>query len=122
MKVVLDSSATMSMALRSDLEVSYNTTDDHNSKTVQYVEQIRILQTCEVAVAVVTHNTVELEVVIWLLVSLFHPLAAYVGVSCNHYYKQLNTLYVSAQYNLKNGVFWDVTPCGSCKNRRFGGT
>jgi hypothetical protein len=20
---------------------------------------------------------------------------------------------------LKNGVFWDVTPCGSCKNRRF---
>jgi beta-galactosidase/beta-glucuronidase len=23
---------------------------------------------------------------------------------------------------LKNGVFWDVTPCGSRKNRRFGGT
>jgi hypothetical protein len=23
---------------------------------------------------------------------------------------------------LKKGVFWDVTPCGSCKNRRFGGT
>jgi hypothetical protein len=23
---------------------------------------------------------------------------------------------------MKNGVFWDVTPCGSCKNRRFGGT
>jgi hypothetical protein len=22
----------------------------------------------------------------------------------------------------KNGVFWDVTPCGSCENRRFGGT
>jgi hypothetical protein len=22
---------------------------------------------------------------------------------------------------LKNGVFWVVTPCGSCKNRRFGG-
>jgi hypothetical protein len=21
---------------------------------------------------------------------------------------------------MKNGVFWDVTPCGSCKNRRFG--
>jgi hypothetical protein len=20
---------------------------------------------------------------------------------------------------MKNGVFWDVTPCGSCKNRRF---
>jgi hypothetical protein len=23
---------------------------------------------------------------------------------------------------LKNAVFWDVTPCGSCRNRRFGGT
>jgi hypothetical protein len=23
---------------------------------------------------------------------------------------------------MKNGVFWDVTPCGSCKNRRLGGT
>jgi hypothetical protein len=26
------------------------------------------------------------------------------------------------QTQLKNGVFWDVAPCGSCKNRRFGGT
>jgi hypothetical protein len=23
---------------------------------------------------------------------------------------------------MKNGVFWDVMPRGSCKNRRFGGT
>jgi hypothetical protein len=23
---------------------------------------------------------------------------------------------------MKNCVFWDVTPCGSCKNRRCGGT
>jgi hypothetical protein len=23
---------------------------------------------------------------------------------------------------LKNAVFWDVTPCGSCKDRRFGGS
>jgi hypothetical protein len=23
---------------------------------------------------------------------------------------------------VKNGVLWDVTPCGSCKNRRYGGT
>jgi hypothetical protein len=23
---------------------------------------------------------------------------------------------------MKNCVFWDVTPCCSCKNRRFGGT
>jgi hypothetical protein len=24
--------------------------------------------------------------------------------------------------NMKNCVFWDVRPCGSYKNRRFGGT
>jgi hypothetical protein len=23
---------------------------------------------------------------------------------------------------MNDGIFWDVTPCGSCKNRRFGGT
>jgi hypothetical protein len=23
---------------------------------------------------------------------------------------------------MKNAVFWDVTPCGSCKNSRFEGT
>jgi hypothetical protein len=23
---------------------------------------------------------------------------------------------------MKNAVFWDVTPCGSCKNRHFGRT
>jgi hypothetical protein len=23
---------------------------------------------------------------------------------------------------VKNAVFWDLTPCGSCENRRFGGT
>jgi hypothetical protein len=24
--------------------------------------------------------------------------------------------------SMKNAAFWDLTPCGSCKNRRFGGT
>jgi hypothetical protein len=23
---------------------------------------------------------------------------------------------------MKNAIFWDVTPCGSCKNQHFGGT
>jgi hypothetical protein len=31
-------------------------------------------------------------------------------------------LYMYIFRTLKNGVFWDVTPCGSCKNRRFAGT
>jgi hypothetical protein len=29
---------------------------------------------------------------------------------------------ISTAVTMKNGVFWDVTPCGSCKNRRVGGT
>jgi hypothetical protein len=29
---------------------------------------------------------------------------------------------VSTAVTMKNGVFWDLTPFGSCKNRGFGGT
>jgi hypothetical protein len=29
---------------------------------------------------------------------------------------------IEQAYDEKNGVFWVVTPCDSCKNRRFGGT
>jgi hypothetical protein len=29
---------------------------------------------------------------------------------------------ISTAQLMKNGVFWYVTPCSSCKNRRFGGT
>jgi hypothetical protein len=35
---------------------------------------------------------------------------------------ELSPLLLRPCIGLKNGVFWDVTPCGSCKNRRFGGT
>jgi hypothetical protein len=31
-------------------------------------------------------------------------------------------LEVFTAVTMKSDVFWDVTPCGSCKNRRFGGT
>jgi hypothetical protein len=30
--------------------------------------------------------------------------------------------WINVVLSVKNGVFWDVTPGGSCKNRRFGGT
>jgi hypothetical protein len=29
---------------------------------------------------------------------------------------------IQIKTTLQNGVFWDVTPCDSCKNQRFGGT
>jgi hypothetical protein len=35
---------------------------------------------------------------------------------------QSKRIVVPTHISLKNCVFWDVTPCGSCKNRRFGGT
>jgi hypothetical protein len=42
-----------------------------------------------------------------------------------HFYK-LASLYVRLEVfmavTMKNDVFWDVTPCGSCEKRRFGGT
>jgi hypothetical protein len=41
-------------------------------------------------------------------------------------YVKHNNVYVRFEVfmavTMKNGVFWDVMPCGSCKNRRFGGT
>jgi hypothetical protein len=30
--------------------------------------------------------------------------------------------FLQPEITLKNGVFWDVTPSGSCKKRLFGGT
>jgi hypothetical protein len=46
--------------------------------------------------------------------------------SCLLFYKRrfVNGVRIedSTAVTMKNGVFLDVTPCGSCKNRRFGGT
>jgi hypothetical protein len=36
--------------------------------------------------------------------------------------KCVERLEVFMAVTMKNGVFWVVTPCGSCKNWRFGGT
>jgi hypothetical protein len=39
-------------------------------------------------------------------------------VEVHNYYVRFE---VFMAVTMKNGVFWDVTPCGSCKNRHFGG-
>jgi hypothetical protein len=36
--------------------------------------------------------------------------------------QRISLLELKVSFALKNGVFWDVTLCGSCKNRRFAGT
>jgi hypothetical protein len=39
-----------------------------------------------------------------------------------YYFNELEFSERERLNKIKNGVFWDVTPCGSCKNIRFGGT
>jgi hypothetical protein len=41
-----------------------------------------------------------------------HPLTA---ITLTQFTKNVHNIW----YAVKNGVFWDVTPCGFCKNRRF---
>jgi hypothetical protein len=36
--------------------------------------------------------------------------------------KKIVIFEIFAAVTMKNGVFWDVTPSGSCANRRFGET
>jgi hypothetical protein len=43
-----------------------------------------------------------------------------VPLLCNYYYYLRFEVFTAV--TMKNGVFWDVTPCGSCENRHFGGT
>jgi hypothetical protein len=37
------------------------------------------------------------------------------------WYADVGLMY-DRRFYLKNGVFWDITLCGSCKSRRFGET
>jgi hypothetical protein len=39
-----------------------------------------------------------------------------------HHSTHNRSISLCSVFILKNGVFWDVTPCGCCKRRRFGGT
>jgi hypothetical protein len=51
-------------------------------------------------------------------------------ISCRHFHEEflfretsLNVRFEAFKaVTMKNVVFWDVIPCGSCKCRRFGGT
>jgi hypothetical protein len=38
------------------------------------------------------------------------------------WYVSVHVLDIEGTLSMTNGVFWVVTPCGSCKNRRFRGT
>jgi hypothetical protein len=52
------------------------------------------------------------------LADSYHP-----ADGCDTTLQELNVRFeVFTAVNMKNGVFRDVTPCGFCKNGRFGGT
>jgi hypothetical protein len=55
-----------------------------------------------------------------------HVLYAYEPLADSTEFLRTSVQYVRFEVltavTMKNAVFWDVTPCGSCKNRYFGGT
>jgi hypothetical protein len=45
------------------------------------------------------------------------------GIACRQYFVYKHSTDIPNRVEtVKNAVFWNVTPCGSCKNRRFGAT
>jgi hypothetical protein len=44
------------------------------------------------------------------------------NVTCLYFVESKVLITSSFKSFFKNGVFWDVTPCGSCKNQRLGGS
>jgi hypothetical protein len=42
--------------------------------------------------------------------------------SCVHAVILTDNRHKGRQNSVNNAIFWDVTPCGSCKNRLFAGT
>jgi hypothetical protein len=71
----------------------------------------------EVNVYVVSLLIVYSHVSIWQLFDGFR-----LNILVENFTKFLGPFELSLKSGMKNGVFWDVTPRGSCKNRRFGGT
>jgi hypothetical protein len=68
-----------------------------------------------------SHRRENLKSYIPVVFSFITTPAKFRGVVTEKYIYTLRTK-AETPSETKNGVFWDVTPCGSCKNRRFGGT
>jgi hypothetical protein len=50
-------------------------------------------------------------------------LQPFISLLCHHWMLYSDVRFeVFTAVTMKNAVFWDVTPCGSCNNRRFGRT
>jgi hypothetical protein len=58
----------------------------------------------------------------FLLVTSIGMAVLFVSAICSHSFHYVVRFEVFTAVTMKNGVSWDVTPCGSCNNRRFGGT
>jgi hypothetical protein len=54
--------------------------------------------------------------------TMLHCLVYNAGNCMTNWYIIYVRFEVLTEVNMENGVFWYVSPCGSCKNRLFGGT
>jgi hypothetical protein len=53
----------------------------------------------------------------------FNPFTLSFSYSLRTRHTSSDSVFLRRNLNaVKNGIFWDVTPCDSCKNPRFGGT
>jgi hypothetical protein len=63
------------------------------------------------------HETTGKFVLSYILILTFYITGEKTKIFLNQRLRSTST----PRSNQKKGVSWDVTPCGSCKNRRFGG-
>jgi hypothetical protein len=80
------------------------------SKLLLYVQPSSVCVWCDYMHACLCVYTVHLKSIEKIFVTFINMLSHYVRFE------------VFTAVTMKNDVFWDVTPCGSCKNRRFGET
>jgi hypothetical protein len=55
-----------------------------------------------------------------LTLQQYREVKGFVCSGVSHVEMKCVSFEVSTAVTMKNAAFWDVTPCGCCKNRRFG--
>jgi hypothetical protein len=90
------------------------TTREHNTKP----ENHWVYRLCPLSGIINTRNTTFQEGLKTLTLQIV--LGKYFGKERNSTFFIRFEVFMEA--TMKNAVFWDVMPCGSCKNQCFGGT
>jgi hypothetical protein len=80
---------------------------------VIFINMLRIKFRSNYTPSIVNQQLTSRNVAVWLNQERKWP---------SFFYRALHETNYATRINQKNAVFWDVTPCGSVINRRFGGT